>query len=851
MHRPIDRFWPTFFCALLALTPLSSLAATLTVSNLNDSGAGSLRGQIAAAAAGDTINFSVTGTITLGSTLTISQDLAITGPGASNLTVSGNNAVRVFLINAGTVTMSGLTVANGSVTNGAGMVVQPGANVTLTNCTFDGNMTDGGGGGVVNFGALSVNNSTFQNNHSTSSSLGGGAINSQSGSTLSVSSSSFLTNTSGASSGAIYSATQATLVNSAFIGNTATTSYGGAVANAGNMSVSNSTFQNNQANDAAAIASLSTSTTSVSHSTFNGNKTTNNGGAVLNSGSLIVGDSTFQDNQATGAGGAINNPAGSALSVTNSAFLLNTAGTGAGAIGSFTQATIVGSTFQGNHAVVDGGAINVQSGTLSVSNSTFSANTAGGAAGGIANFGQATIANSTFSANTAGLRAGALESSGSAATLKVSATIFSGNTSANGAGGIQADSSGTIDLVNSSYNLFYGNKNNGAETDTTGYGTANYVYTTTAPLATLADNGGPTQTLLPVAGSAAIDKIASGTLCPAADQRGVSRPQTAAAYAGSTPCDIGAVEVRQQNYALSVSVVGAGSVGGAPTPTGSGSSGGISTCTSGGGAACSATYANENNISTITLTASLPANTSLSWSGTGCTPVFGNLLKALVTMDQARTCTATFSAMTLLPAVLPHGTTGTAYNVAFSASGGTGPYTYTYVITSGSLPAGLSLGSTGGISGTPSASGTVSFDVTATDANGFGVSGSRTLIIDAPLAASITSHSNISCFGGSNGSATVTASGGAAPYTYSWVPSGGNGVTASGLPLGTYSVTVTDSVSRTLTPSVTLTQPAAALGIGPLNNGTAETPYSQSLVATGERRRTAISALPRARCRQA
>ena len=68
----------------------------------------------------DTITFSVAGTITLTSgALTISDDLTITGPGAGSLAISGNNASRVFLINAGnTVEISGLTIKDG--TGGAG-----------------------------------------------------------------------------------------------------------------------------------------------------------------------------------------------------------------------------------------------------------------------------------------------------------------------------------------------------------------------------------------------------------------------------------------------------------------------------------------------------------------------------------------------------------------------------------------------------------------------------------------------------------------------------------------------------------------------------------------------------------
>jgi len=81
------------------------------------------------------------------------------------------------------------------------------------------------------------------------------------------------------------------------------------------------------------------------------------------------------------------------------------------------------------------------------------------------------------------------------------------------------------------------------------------------------------------------------------------------------------------------------------------------------------------------------------------------------------------------------------------------------------------------------------------------------------LAASITSSTNISCNGGADGSATVTATGGTAPYTYVWSLSGGTAATASGLTAGTYTVTVTDANMCVVTVSVTLTEPATAIAV--------------------------------------
>src|SRR5262249_5130348 len=190
-----------------------TVPSTLTVTNLLDSGTGSLRDQIAAAAAGDTINFAsgLSGTITLTSgARAITRNLTILGPGAGSSTRSGHNAQRVFHTSRNTsVTISGLTIANGKVADfGAG--IESEGSLTLSNSTLTGNSAGSGGGGVYfvvnNTGAasLSVSGDTFTNNTGASGAGLFSSVTNRSGSvSVTVSNSTFTGNTATAAGGAI------------------------------------------------------------------------------------------------------------------------------------------------------------------------------------------------------------------------------------------------------------------------------------------------------------------------------------------------------------------------------------------------------------------------------------------------------------------------------------------------------------------------------------------------------------------------------------------------------------------------------------------------------------------------
>jgi uncharacterized repeat protein (TIGR01451 family) len=500
---------------VLALAGPGALhAATFTVTNTNDSGAGSLRQAIldANAAPGpDIVDFAsgVTGTITLTTgELLITGDLTITGPGAGQLTISGGGASRVFSVDPGvTVTISALTVANGSECCGGGIF--NGGTLTVSNSTVSGN-TAAGGGGIHNTGTLTISNSTVSGNAAAGIiSVGGGILN-DSG-TLTISSSTISSNTA---------------------------DFGAGIFNDGTLTVSSSTLSSNSAEvDGGGIYNNS-GTVTVSASTFSANTTGCCGGGIFNnSGAVTVSSSTFSSNTVSSAGGGINNFGGGTLAVTSSTFSGNTADIGGGINNESGMVTVSTSTFSGNTVSLWGGGLSSFSGPLEVSNSTVSGNTAGELGGGIYNDDTLSVSNSTVSGNTA--------------------------SSGNG-GGIFNDVDGNPSIKNS---IVAQSPDGGNCADNAGTFTAlgvNFADDASCPgftvsaeinLGPLANNGGPTQTHALLPGSIAIDAVIDCTDVAGApvtaDQRGVARPQDGSGD-GIPLCDGGAFEVANAQADLAV-----------------------------------------------------------------------------------------------------------------------------------------------------------------------------------------------------------------------------------------------------------------------------------------------------------
>jgi Putative Ig domain len=210
---------------------------------------------------------------------------------------------------------------------------------------------------------------------------------------------------------------------------------------------------------------------------------------------------------------------------------------------------------------------------------------------------------------------------------------------------------------------------------------------------------------------------------------------------------------------------------------------------------------------------------------------------------------ATPSALVVSTTSLPSGTIGSAYSAALQVSGGTAPYSWSFV--SGNIPAGLSLNtSTGLITGTPTASGTANFTASVADSESPAQTKSVTLsIVIAPVSLSITTSSLPSGTVGSQYSTVLQANGGTSPYSWSIsagsLPAGLSLAASTGIISGTptapvtanLTVVVADAGSPAQTKSVPL-----SLVIGPatltitssaLASGTQNSTYTSTLQATG------------------
>jgi hypothetical protein len=475
---------------------LASSSANLVVTNLADSGPGTLRSALTNAASGAVITFDpslsgATNILTNGELL-IPTNLTIDAsalPGGFN--ISGNQSLRVFELAANTVvTVNSLTIQHGNIVgNGGGILLNSGASLALANCTLSGNSAtnagalQGNGGGIyVNPGAsLTLTNCTVSGNSANVSgeiglNSGGGGI--------------------------------------CFFGDT--------------LTISGSTFTNNSVLDPNNAASY-----------------VSGGGICFFGDALRVNGSTFYSNSVSSdymAGGGGIYLYGGTLTLTNCTlsgnFVANSGVVGPGGGGicldGASTATITGSMFSGNSASADtGGGISGWQGALTINGSTFSGNSAGGSysygGGGIYLYRDTlTLNNSTFSGNQAIAGGGGIwvQNGPYYAELLINNSTFSGNSG----GGILFGGN-VFYLTNT---IVAGNTPGDISGGSFG---ANNLTNGNPLLAPLGNYGGPTQTMPPLPGSPAIGAGSVAANAFSTDQRGYPRTQNGL-------IDIGAVELQ-------------------------------------------------------------------------------------------------------------------------------------------------------------------------------------------------------------------------------------------------------------------------------------------------------------------
>jgi hypothetical protein len=469
--------------------------------------------------------------------------------GAGRVTISANNAGRVFQIDPGVrATLDALTITHGRVSDdGAG--ISNGGTLTLSGCTLSANIASNNGGGIYNYGTLIVSNSTLSGNSASYGAYlsdGGGIYNSGraalSGCTLSANTL-FL----GGMGAGIFNSGTLTISNNILSGNSTPHGhgFGGGISNSGMLTVYNSILSGNTATVGGAI--FTSGTLMVSCCTLASNIADNfgainggGGGGIFNSGSLTVTDTTVSGNSGTISGGGISNRG--TLTISNSTLSGNSAiynsgnGFGGGIYNTGTL-TVSSSTLAGNSAGGSasgqyggyGGGIYNYGSTLTVTNSTMSGNFATGtvgSGGGIYNAGTSpvTLTNVTLTANRANTGGGSGQGGGMfvlSGSPILHNTLIAGNF--NGATGTTRDDVfGALNPAGN-YNLI-GDRTgmSGLQNGVNG----NLVGTAAAPidplLDVLDDYGGPTLTQALLPGSPALNAGDPGQL-GVADQRGVIR----------------------------------------------------------------------------------------------------------------------------------------------------------------------------------------------------------------------------------------------------------------------------------------------------------------------------------------
>ncbi len=311
------------------------------VTTLADDGSpGSLRWVVGNAISGEDIIFITNGTITLtNEEIDVTNNMTISGPGVTNLVISGNNASRVFYVSSGVqANLSGITISNGlstvyfdnySIYDPSGGGILNGGTLTLSNCEINDCMAvagangtsfyptggiGGNAGGIYNYGVLSLIDCTLSGNRGGAGGAGGpGSFPLPPGGTGGA----------GGSAGAVYNNGTLFVSNCTFnhnsagsggAGGTTTTSFG--------IGPPITTTTGSPGSGGPGGAIFNTGTATLSLSTFDSNAAGATGGGICSSGLILMTACTITRNSAGIGGGVFNT---SELAADNSIFADNTA----------------------------------------------------------------------------------------------------------------------------------------------------------------------------------------------------------------------------------------------------------------------------------------------------------------------------------------------------------------------------------------------------------------------------------------------------------------------------------------------------------------------------------------------
>jgi sugar lactone lactonase YvrE len=459
----------------------------------------------AALAGGGTVAFNCgTGQINLSNTKTIAADTTIDGRGV--ITLSGQDARRLFIVQAGALLKLHNIVLTAGYSEGDGGAIFNEGNLELANSTIRDSLAVASGGAIVSYGPLTIKDSLLEGNRAHN----GGALYPRWGGAITIIDHSVLRNnhTTGLNDG-----------------------WGGAILawDGAPVTIYASVIENNSAHTGGGIYNFANSTLMIWDDTrLIDNEAAFAGGGIYNAGGAFLFAATLEGNSSRFDGGGLYNATGQTRLTFVTLNGNSTDGNGGGLYNGG-AAELIASTLSGNTAINLGGGM-YSSGSTTLTNVTLSGNSASNG-GGLANGagGTATLSHVTLSGNSATSFGGGLYNLSNSLAVKLNNSIVASSPNGGNCGGAAPDNAYSL---SSDFTCQLGSTGSRNNVD---------------PLLTpLGNYGGLTQVHRLKPGSPAIDFVSLGCPAPEFDQRGFDRPVDGDGD-GAALCDAGAVEVAESD----------------------------------------------------------------------------------------------------------------------------------------------------------------------------------------------------------------------------------------------------------------------------------------------------------------